>query len=452
VLINFSVENFRSFNEEQTLNLIASKGLKGHEDHRVNITETGQHVLPIAVIYGANAAGKSNVMKAIKFAQDLIMRGAGPMKRLALDQFRFTEDAAKPSSFEFRFLAGGQIFIYGFDVTPEEVTEEWLSTTNESGREVDVFHRKGSDINFGDMKKFGEEGITSSKVLKALELLGTRPNQLLFNKIVDLDEEKRGGLLSKVVWWFGECLTVIEPDASFAGLTEYINDNQQFREFASEFLLGIGTGIGDLDVKDIEMDANKIPVPLLKLIKNLSESELTPSDVGFGESLRLHPDDSTKIIRRNIDTKHTIAGTSLSLPFDEESDGTQRLLHLLPALYHLKNSCKVFVIDELDRSLHSLLSHAMLKFFLKACPGSCQQLIVTTHETHLLDLNLLRRDEIWFTEKDAQQQTQLFSLADMKPRKDSRVEKGYLQGRFGGVPLFSGIEKLHDLVDCGESQ
>ena len=108
----------------------------------------------------------------------------------------------------------------------------------------------------------------------------------------------------------------------------------------------------------------------------------------------------------------------------------------------------MYVIDELDRSLHPLLAHAFLKFFVESCPGQCQQLIVTTHETHLLDLDLLRRDEIWFVEKDARQQSHLYSLSGLHVRKDLRIEKSYLQGRFGAVPFVGGMEKLRELVEC----
>jgi AAA15 family ATPase/GTPase len=165
-------------------------------------------------------------------------------------------------------------------------------------------------------------------------------------------------------------------------------------------------------------------------------------------SLYLDPDDPATVIRRNLASKHSIDGHDFSLSFDEESDGTQRFLHLLPALYHLKTRCKVFVIDELDRSLHPLLAHALLRFFVESCPGACQQLVVTTHETHLLDQDLLRRDEIWFAEKDPKQQTHLYSLTELKVRNDLRIEKSYLQGRFGAIPFVGGMEKLMQLVEC----
>jgi len=448
MLINFSVENFRSFGAEQTLNLVAGKAQKGHEEHCVPISQTGQRVLRAGIIYGANAAGKSNLVGAIDFAQALIVHGAGPMKRIALNQFRFTDEEPKPSSFEFRFLVDNQVFVYGFDVTADEVTAEWLEATNEKGRETEIFQRTGQEISIGDLRKFGDAGAVSAEALKALKLLGTRPNQLLLNKIVDLDAERRGELLHRVVWWLTDCLTVIEPEASFAPMLEYLADNEDFRHFAAKFLSSVGTGIGELNVEQTEINADKLPKPVVESLQSVNEVEAIAVAFGSGMSLYLKPDDPSTVIRRNLAAEHVVGDSSFALSFAEESDGTQRFLHLLPALYHLKNSCKVFVIDELDRSLHPLLSHALLKFFVEVCPGACQQLIVTTHETYLLDLDLLRRDEIWFAEKDERQQTQLFSLVDMGVRKDLRLEKSYLQGRFGGIPFIGGTDRLKDLVEC----
>lgn len=448
MLVNFSVENFRSFGEEQTLNLIASKAQKGHESHCIPIADTGEQVLRTSLIYGANAAGKSNLVRAIAFAHDLILEGAGPFKRIALNRFRFTKDSGKPSSFEFRFLVDGELFIYGFDVTPEAVNAEWLSRVGANGREHDVFTRDGEKLCFGDFKQFGEQGTTSRDALEALKLLGTRPNQLLLNKLYDLPQSRIGEILHKVVWWFAECLTVIEPDTSFSPMIDLLDKDQQFRKFAATYLSSVETGIGDLTVEQAEINAESIPKQFLDGLQSLNEVESASLAVGPGMSIHLDPKDPSKVIRRNLAASHHVGRSQFSLPFQEESDGTQRLLHLLPALYHLKNGCKVFVIDELDRSLHPLLSHSILQFFVNACPGACQQLIVTSHETYLLDQELLRRDEIWFVEKDNSQQTRLFSLAELGVRKDLRLERGYLQGRFGGVPSIHGMDRLRDLIEC----
>ena len=445
MLVNFSVENFRSFGAEQTLSLVASKAHTGHEEHCVPIPTSDRHVLRTSVIYGANAAGKSNVVRAMDFARDLILEGPGPMKRISLNQFRFTTDAKKPSSFEFRFVAANRVFVYGFDVSREAVESEWLTATNDRGKEVDLFERKDGKIAFGDFGKFDPDDAASGKAIEALLVLGVRDNQLLLNKIFDLSEEKRGGLLNAVIWWFSHCLTIVPAEASFSRITEYLDENEEFRKFASEFLSTIGTGIGKLQVEQTYIDREQLPEAL---VEGLDEGEAMhiPFPLSAGMSLQLDPEDSSRVIRRNVTSTHSVDGADYSLPFAEESDGTQRFLNLLPALFHLQSGCKVFVIDELDRSLHPLLAHAMIKYFSESCVGACQ-LIVTTHETHLLDRVLLRRDEVWFAEKDERQQTHLYSLTDMKIRKDLRIEKSYLQGRFGAIPFVGDIERLHRFIE-----
>jgi AAA15 family ATPase/GTPase len=443
MLINFSVENFRSFGAEQTLNLVAADRLQEHPDHRVPIADTGKSVLRASAVYGANAAGKSNLVRAIHFAQNLIK---GQAKPLALSQFRFRKET-KPSSFEFRILVDGQLFVYGFDVTQKSVVEEWLDATSAKGREVSVFHRTEQDIVIGDLKPFSSQGDVSGQALQALKHLGVRPDQLLLNKIVDLPASHRGDLLHKAAWWFSDCLTVVLAESRFSALIEFLNQEANFREFAGAFLQNVGTGINALRVERSEISADNIPKAVLEGLQGDGrESTIQLGDLGV--KLQLDPNDPTKIIRRNLTAQHDINDSTYSLPFQDESDGTQRCLNLLPALYHLKTRCNVFVIDEINRSLHPLLCHAFLKFFVESCAGACQQMVVTTHETHLLDLDLLRRDEIWFVEKDEKQQTQVYSLADMKIRNDVRIEKGYLQGRFGGIPFIGDTQKLMDLIRC----
>jgi AAA15 family ATPase/GTPase len=444
VLIDFSVENFRSFGAEQTLNLVASGKFQDHEAHCVPIGDSGKNVLRIAVVYGANAAGKSNLVRAILFAQGLI-QGTAPLKKLALNQFRFWNEK-KPSTFEFRFLVQGQIFVYGFVVTEKEIVEEWLEATSQTGRDVEVFTRKGQRITQGNLKTLGGEAETSAKALEAFQVLGPRPDQLLLNKIVDLPPASQGELFRRVAWWFTECLTVLQPTSVGPLLIEFLDQEDAFRRFAAEFLHNMGTEISDLHIEKAQLDAENLPRELLANLQAPTDHETTI--FGADMSLKLDPNDPARVIRRNLAARHSVDGVAYSIPFQEESDGTQRYLNLLPALYHLTTSSKVFVIDELDRSLHPLLCHAYLKFFVESCPGACQQMIVTTHETHLLDQELLRRDEIWFVEKDARQQTQLISLADMNVRNDLRLEKGYLQGRFGGIPFIGDTKKLMDLIEC----
>jgi AAA15 family ATPase/GTPase len=446
MLINFSVENFRSFGDEQTLNMIASGRFQGHEEHCVPIGDTGKSVLRAGVVYGANAAGKSNLVRAIMFAQNMI-RDPQQFRKLALTQFRFATDA-KPSSFEIRFLVNGQVFVYGYTVTQKAVVEEWLEATSPAGRSIELFSRNEQQIQIGDLKPFGAEAEASARALKAFQVLGPRPDQLLLNKIVDLPTPSRGELLERVAWWFTDCLTVIPADMTFGPLLHFLDEEPGFRRFAAEFLLSIGTGINDLHIEQSEISAENLPKQVLEMLQVPREQETRVLLGSASVNLQLDPDNPTRVIRRNLAARHRVGEATYSLPFQDESDGTQRCLNLLPALYHLTTRCKVFIIDELDRSLHPLLSHAFLRFFIESCPGACQQMIVTTHETHLLDQELLRRDEIWLVEKDKSQQTQLYSLADMKIRNDLRLEKGYLQGRFGAIPFIGNTKKLMDLIEC----
>lgn len=445
MLINFTVDHFRSFGVEQTLNMVAT-ALKDHPGHCVEIPGTEKSVLQVGVIYGANASGKSNLVKAMQFAQNMIL-GRTTLKGLVQNRFRFVKKQ-KPASFEFRFLAAGQVFVYGFTITQEATLEEWLDATSKSGREVNVFTRRKQDIDIGRLRSLGEERGPLLKALRALKQLGVRDDQLLLNKIVELPDQHRGDLLSRVVWWFVECLIVVQAESRFTSLVDMLDADEDFRRFCGAFLRNVGTGIDDLSIEKARIDADKVPKPLLDQLQPPKGHNVAITIGGPGVTLELDAADPTKIVRKNLTARHQLSSEDYALSFQEESDGTQRCLNLLPALYHLTKECKVFVVDELDRSLHPLLCHALLKLFLDACPGKCQQMIVTTHETHLLDLDLLRRDEVWFMEKDRHQQSRLSSLGDWKARKDLRIEKGYLQGRFGGVPFIGDTKKLMDIIQC----
>ena len=169
------------------------------------------------------------------------------------------------------------------------------------------------------------------------------------------------------------------------------------------------------------------------------------SDVPPGKKIALTAPDGTELIvenrmmvrlRRTIQSEHVTSDWSrVSLPFSEESDGTQRLMHLLPALHSICQGQCLFVIDEIDRSLHPLLAKGFVRAFLEAASGRGSQLIFTTHEIAFLDLDLLRRDEIWFANKKLPEgATELYSLSDYKVRTDIRIDKSYLEGRFEAVP------------------
>jgi AAA15 family ATPase/GTPase len=433
MLVSFSVSNFRSFGEEETLNMVASNKIADHPGHRVAIGKTGKHVLRSAVIYGANAAGKSNLIRAMRVAQRLILET--PRGLAAIEPFRFDrENAGQPSSFEFRFLLGERVFVYGFDVTNKQILNEWLAILKDD-EELPIFERDQSGFTHsGDKtRRFFADDATMFKTLDLLTQLPSKEDELFLNRVRGLPGASQGDTLSAIVRWLTQDLVILEPQHRASDILDRLSSDPAFRTFTSRFLKGVGTGIGDLELEEAALK----PKDFVKFI-----------DRQFAEVLRgVRPEGAADhVVERRLLAEHDMQSDSFRLPFSEESDGTQQLLHLMPVLSPSQQN-KVVVIDELDRSLHPLICWEFIRFFSETRPGDRKQLIVTTHEAHLLNQELLRRDEYWFVEKDAAQQSRLVSLSDFNIRNDLQVQKGYLQGRFGAIPVIGAMDDLERLLN-----
>jgi hypothetical protein len=281
---------------------------------------------------------------------------------------------------------------------------------------------------------------------------------LFLTEVVNLDDPKaQGPRFQHAVNWFKSTLEVIRPNSPFGRLAETIATEEGFAEFAGRFLREASTGIASLDVQTTEIPRSELPKPASKVLESLFDDLAQGVNFVFqgpqGEEMFVDQSRKDVIKVRNIGALHDSAtGNRVKLPFGEESDGSRRLLNLLPALYRMTTESRVFVIDELERSMHPMLARKFIEFFLKAVRGAGSQLIFTTHESTLLDLDLVRRDGIWFAEKDPKGATRLYSLAEFKVRKDLRVEKGYLAGRFGAVPFLGGIDHLIEEQTAGEPE
>jgi AAA15 family ATPase/GTPase len=443
MLLSFSIENFRSFREEQTLSMVASNRQVDHPEHTVEIPDDDNRALPVAVIYGANGAGKSNLIHALGFLQALVLRGTEPKKPIGRRAFIFDkESASKPTEFKLQYVDGKNVYAFGCRISDKLVEAEWLSLLRD-GKEISVYERAtASDgevkIAAGPVLKDGSWG--DHRKALALTDVGVLPNQLFLHAVgKNLREQDQGPVMSGALRWFTEQLTVIPADSTFAALAQLVAQDEKFTNFAGDFLRRVATGVDKLRVDTSQVEESFLSGlghHFQEIVKDMPVGESSILAGPDGTELLVEKGEGTKVRVRIIKSEHVTAdGSRVTLPFSEESDGTQRLTHLLPALHAIYQKQGLFVIDEIDRSLHPLLAKKFVRTFLQLCAGKGSQLIFTTHETAFLDLDLLRRDEIWFADKRQKEgTTELYSLADYKVRTDLKIDKAYLQGRFEAVP------------------
>jgi AAA15 family ATPase/GTPase len=458
MIVSFSVSNFRSFLKEETLSLVASNRLKGsHDEHTLPIPGSTERVLRTAVIYGANGAGKSNLFKALWYMENLALGSRDRSGGTGREAFRFADGAAEPSTFDLQFIVNDKLYRYGFEVDDQRVTEEWLVRV-EGGREKPLYERTTNEKGEVSIDSQGLKGC--GEKLRALATVGGPQNQSFLATInVTLDSADIGEELNGILFWFKRGLDLIKPDASFRSLCDWLAEDSNFNRFAGEFLKSSSTGVDHLSVvknriTEAELRASVPPDVLGRVLKDISQDEngrrFLP--LGNGTELLIEREKGEQIYSRiTIQSVHEHeSGRKIPLELADESDGTRRLLNLMPALHNLQKRNVVYFIDEIDRSLHPILVLKFLEFFLKSCGTGQRQIIVTTHESNLLNLDLLRRDEIWFAEKDETAATRLYSLSDFKVRKDLEIRKHYLQGRFGAIPFLASLDNLVAKQDCPE--
>ncbi len=442
MLIRFNVENFLSFDEKTEFSLIANKErrLPSHI-----VKGDGINILKSSVIYGANASGKSNLVKAIDFSRKVITKGIEKLNPVNC-HFRLKKDNLnKPSIFNYELKSGDKYYSYGFAAQLNElkIIEEWLYEIG-INKEKKIFERIINDSGKHEI----EIGIQlSPKAKKRFDVYKEdfqNSDGLLFlsemnRKSIDDFPEVVGFM--DVFNWFDKKLTVLKPDSKFAGLN-FIGDDDEMSKTFNSFLNVFQTGINNVTSEEIDLDSFDIPKKIKEdLTKNIEKAKAIIFEInGITYSLKKNERNEYKI--KKIGLEHlTDEGNSIVFDIEDESDGTQRLFDFIPAIHELSKTDSIFIIDELDRSLHSKLTYGIYELFLKLTENNESQLIATSHESLLLDLELLRRDEIWFVEKE-KNQSRLYSLDEFKVRNDKIVSKDYLLGRYGAIPIFKSFNTL----------
>ena len=432
MLVSFSVENFLSFKHKASFSMVASRE-KQHGDRLPNL-KGYMRLLPVAAIYGGNASGKTNFFKAINFARHIVVQGTQPDGRIPVEPFRLDEKCkTQPSTFVFEFWVDEKCYEYGFSLTAKMVVEEWLIEVLKT-TEKELFRREGSSIRFKNLLKKDES-------LRFI-FQGTRDNQLFLTNAVSQKNER----LRPIYLWFRDVLVPIAPDSRFEPFDQFIQPDSPLYDFINETLSRMDTGVSRLGGETIPFENLPMPVEMLnKVREELTEDRIfrfrqDPTGERFVVFLKDGEIQAQKLVSQHLDANQN----EIKFDLRDESDGTLRMIDLLPAFLAISQPgiSRVYIIDELDRSLHTLLTKYLLESYLAGCgEASRSQLLFTTHDVLLMDQDLLRRDEMWVAERDEHGCSELIAFSEYKEvRNDKDIRKSYLQGRFGGVPriLFNG--------------
>ena len=413
MLIEFSVTNFRSIKEEACLSLVASRDKK-HGDSNVvepKLAENGRPIqlLRSAAIYGANASGKTNLLRGLQTMRDIVLNASGSLDELPVTPFRFDPEChTLPTSFEVICVADGVRYQYGFSATPHEVIDEWLYAWP-SGRMQVWFERSCSETSNEPLWKLGGKLTGDREVWRR----ATRPQALFLSTAISLNSTQLRPLFD----WFRERLHVASVggwDRSFS--LEYCRETDQAE--IVDFLTAADLAVADIRI--VEKDFSPDMFPELKDLAEKLSGEGTWVDV----FLKHQP----------------IGGESAELDLDEESHGTQKMFALAGPWLDSLAKGNVIVFDELHDNLHPALVRFLINRFHdpEANPYGAQ-LIFSTHDTSILDRDMFRPDQIWFCERNEHLETRLFPLSDFRPRRSVEdLEKAYLAGRFGALPYIRG--------------
>ena len=416
MLVEFRVKNFRSLRDEQVFSLVASKDQTLQDTNTLN---TGLKAVPrllrSAVVYGANAGGKSNLIKALQYMRGVVLESATipPGQTFAVQPFRLDDrSASQPSEFEVTFILDEVRYQYGFALTPQRIVSEHL-LVYKAFKPQRWFERHFDAESGKDVYEFGP----GLKGAKNLWEGATRPNALFLSMAVQLNSDA----LRPVFDWFSTGLVIFNEQAQLSPQTSIQMLKQaEGRKRICEFLTA-----ADISIADIEVVVRKVPGQAVHFDLAAGKTEVRT------EELEEHK------LRFSHVTEHGRAVFDLM----DESNGTRNLLFLTGPVLDILKKGLTLVIDELDTSLHTLLVRELVRLFHQPEVNTGgAQLIFTTHDTSLLDASgLFRRDQVWFVEKDKEQASTLVALSEFSPRKNEALERGYLMGRYGGVPFLNHL-------------
>lgn len=416
MLIAFSVTNFKSIRETQTLSMVSSNYYKELEDTNCFDSKLPgfSKLLHAAVIYGPNAAGKSNLLHAIHFMRKFILRSHSYQEGQPIDVASFalsSETRTKPSEFEIFFIHDNVRYQYGFAINKNRVTKESLFAYPEGKTQL-WYERSYDPNNDKDQWHFGSKFTGQRHIWRD----ATRQNALFLSTAIQLNSEQ----LKPVFNWFKNKITII----GIRGVTsrfsiDECDANEDKKKQIVEFLNSADISISDIEVKKTTFTPKMSQLDLFPNIYQTWKDR-------FSKNLNM----------TEIRFKHqAINGESVYFEMEDESHGTRKLFAFAGPWLDVLAKGKIIVIDELDTSLHPFIVRYLVNLIQNPNTNKHDaQLIFTTHDTSLLSAEMFRRDQIWFVEKDRANASRLYPLSEFKTRKNEAFENGYLKGRYGALP------------------
>ena len=439
MLLNMTIENWRCFRDEVTFSMVASREQR-HGEMVAKSKKYKMGILPVAVIFGGNASGKTSLLAAMDFAREFVTSLDRGYMYIRAEPFVLRKNCEHaPSCFKFQFLLDDQAYEYSFSVTREKVLQEKLLRLGVASEKL-LYSREGKEIEFG--QKF------TGKQRQFLYFVnrGTKDNALFLTTLVSYDADDDYSVVvdkfRMVYDWFGS-LRVVGANKGFMHHEQFVDVKNPIHIWMNGVLPSLDTGVAEIGGVDVPINGLGLEAKYLsELNMNLSEGDFVPVAVPWaygGDNRYVVTKRDGKLVAQRLATMHmSESGEGIAFTRYMESDGTNRLLDILPAFMDLTtvNGAKVYAIDEIERSLHTILAVELIQSYLDKCNADTRtQLFLTTHNPTLMDQKLFRRDEMWLAEREPSGASKLVSFSEYEGvRHDKDVRRSYLDGRLGGVP------------------
>lgn len=446
MLIRFFVNNVLSFGDQKEFMMIPKPNGKRLKEHKY--IKDDFSVLKLSSIYGANASGKSNLINALKMIRDIVVNEELYLWQVET-QFKFRESEEMPQILGVEFFQNEKAYYYAVKITGNVIDTEELYESGLGKRDdILIFERKTTKEEKTSIRFFaGFEDNKENLVLKnVIEKNLSKPNKPILKLLTTLESPDLQKI-SEPLSWFEETLQIIGPESKPAGLAHRIDIDSEFKKYTQDTICAFHVGIHNLKTEKktiTEFFGEDNKEFTKELIQNVESSPKKMIGIQTKTGFELVViKESDEYYVKQLKLEHE-GKNSRKAFFDlnEESDGTIRLLDFIPAFKDVFSKDKVYIIDEIERSIHPVLIKELVRKFSED-NFTKGQLIFTTHESNLLDQSIFRQDEIWFTEKNRNGCTDLYSLSDFKEHSTIDIRKGYLTGRYGSIPFLGNLQDLN---------